>query len=146
MPLIGVRPDGASDQSQRPVLWIGRVGAAAVWLACHSVRHHAPAMFIVSEEAATAIRTAYEQEGEMSAAIEVRRLFPGITDNAAARECARTIASWTPLPLETLLEDAARARRLAIDLDGDPAALELERYAQEVEAEIHRRAVGDGGQ
>jgi hypothetical protein len=31
-------------------------------------------------------------------------------------------------PLETLLEDAARARRLAIVLDGDPAALELERY------------------
>ena len=43
-------------------------------------------------------------------------------------------------PLETLLEDAARARRLAIVLDGDPAALELERYAEEVEAEIHRRA------
>jgi hypothetical protein len=30
-------------------------------------------------------------------------------------------------PLETSLEDAARARRLAIVLDGDPAALELER-------------------
>ena len=55
-------------------------------------------MFIVSEEAATAIRTAYEQEGELSAAIEVRRLFPGITDNAKARECARTIAGWKPLP------------------------------------------------
>jgi hypothetical protein len=57
-----------------------------------------PAMFVVSEEAAAAIRTAYEQEGELSAAIEVRRLFPGITDNARARECARTIAGWKPLP------------------------------------------------
>jgi hypothetical protein len=47
-------------------------------------------------------------------------------------------------PLETLLEDAARARRLAIVLDGDPAALELERYAEEVEAEIHRRGGGLG--
>jgi hypothetical protein len=28
---------------------------------------------------------AHEQEGELSAAIEVRRLFPGITDNAEAR-------------------------------------------------------------
>jgi hypothetical protein len=37
-------------------------------------------------------------------------------------------------PLEALLEDAARARRLAIVLDGDPAALELERYAEEVES------------
>jgi hypothetical protein len=62
------------------------------------MRHHAPAMFIVSEEAATAIRAAYEQEGELSAAIELRRLFPGITDNAAAQECARTIAGWKPLP------------------------------------------------
>jgi hypothetical protein len=50
-------------------------------------------------------------------------------------------------PLETLLEEAARARRLAIVLYGDPAALELERYAEEVEAEIHRRAAGmDRGQ
>jgi hypothetical protein len=57
-----------------------------------------PTMFIVSEEAATAIRTAYEQEGELSAAIEVRRLFPGITDNAKARECARSIADWEPRP------------------------------------------------
>jgi hypothetical protein len=47
--------------------------------------------------------------------------------------------------LEALLEDAARARRLAIVLDGDPAALELERYAEEVEAEIQRRAVVDWG-
>jgi hypothetical protein len=56
-------------------------------------------MFIVSEEAAAAIRTAYEQEGELSAAaVELRRLFPGITDNAAARECVRSIARWKPLP------------------------------------------------
>jgi hypothetical protein len=45
-------------------------------------------------------------------------------------------------PLETLLEDAARARRLAIVLDGDPAAIELERYAEELEAEIQRRVAG----
>jgi hypothetical protein len=57
-----------------------------------------PAMFVVFEEAAAAIRAAYEQEGELSAAIEVRRLFPGITDHAEARECARTIAGWMPRP------------------------------------------------
>ena len=57
-----------------------------------------PGMFCVSEAEAAAIRTAYEQGGEFSAAIELRRLFPGITDNAKARECARTIAGWTPLP------------------------------------------------
>ena len=43
-------------------------------------------------------RTAFEQQGELSAAVELRRLFPGITDNGQARECARVIAGWTPLP------------------------------------------------
>jgi hypothetical protein len=42
-------------------------------------------MFIVSEEAA-------------AAAVELRRWFPGITDNANARSCARSIAGWQPLP------------------------------------------------
>jgi hypothetical protein len=55
-------------------------------------------MFVVTEAAAAAIRAIFEQEGELSAAIEVRRLFPGITDNGKARECARTIAGWKPLP------------------------------------------------
>ena len=57
-----------------------------------------PGMFCVTETEAAAIRAAYEQGGELSAAIELRRLFPGITDNAKARECARAIAGWTPLP------------------------------------------------
>jgi hypothetical protein len=69
-----------------------------------------PAMFLVSEADATAIRTAYE-EGELSAAIEVRRLFPGITDNAQARECARTIAGWKPLPAAACQITRLRLRR-----------------------------------
>jgi len=55
-------------------------------------------MFVVSEAEADAIRAAFVQRGELSAAIELRRLFPGITDNVQARECARTIAGWKPLP------------------------------------------------
>jgi hypothetical protein len=47
-------------------------------------------MFVVTEAEAAAIRAIYQQRGELSAAIELRRLFPGITDNAQARECART--------------------------------------------------------
>ena len=53
-------------------------------------------MFVVTEADAAAIRAAFEQEGELSAAIELRRRFPGITDNAKARQCARSIAGWTP--------------------------------------------------
>ena len=55
-------------------------------------------MFVVSEAEAAAIRTAFEQQGELSAAIELRRLFPGITDNLQARDVARVIAAWKPLP------------------------------------------------
>jgi hypothetical protein len=57
-----------------------------------------PGMFCVSEAEAAAIRAAYEQGGELSAAIELRRLFPGITDNARAWECARTIIGWAERP------------------------------------------------
>jgi hypothetical protein len=55
-------------------------------------------MFVVSEAEAAAIRTAFDRGGEFSAAVELRRLFPGVTDNAQARECARTIAAWKPTP------------------------------------------------
>ena len=67
-------------------------------LAGHAPRHHAPCMFVVTEAEAAAIRATFEQQGELSAAIELRRLFPGITDNVQARECARVIACWQPLP------------------------------------------------
>ena len=35
-------------------------------------------MFTVSEAEASAIRAVYEQRGELSAAVELRRRFPGI--------------------------------------------------------------------
>jgi hypothetical protein len=54
-------------------------------------------MFVVTEAEAAAIRAVFEQRGELPAAIELRRRFPGITDNAQARECARTIAGWSPM-------------------------------------------------
>jgi hypothetical protein len=48
-------------------------------------------MFLVTEADADAIRAIFNQEGELSAAIELRRRFPGITDNAKARALR-----WTP--------------------------------------------------
>jgi len=56
------------------------------------------AMYVVTEADAAAIREVDERDGELSAAIELRRRFPGITDNAKAREQARAIAGWQPLP------------------------------------------------
>lgn len=39
----------------------------------------------------------FERGGEFAAAVELRRRFPGISDNEQARRCARTIAGWKPL-------------------------------------------------
>jgi hypothetical protein len=63
-------------------------------------------MYVVTEADAAAIREVYERDGELSAAMELRRRFPGITDNVKAREQARAIAGWRPLP-----ERPARRRR-----------------------------------
>jgi hypothetical protein len=56
-------------------------------------------MFVVTEADAAAIRAVFEQHGEYAAAVELRRLFPGVLHNAEARECARAIAGWKPLPV-----------------------------------------------
>jgi hypothetical protein len=71
-------------------------------------------MFVVTEADATAIRAVYEQRGELSAAVELRRRFPGITDNAQARKYARTTAYWKPLPLRTVkrMPKVPRLRRV----------------------------------
>ena len=60
-------------------------------------------MFVVTEAEAAAIRAAFVRGGDFSAAVELRRMFPGITDTAQAREYACTIAGWKPLkPLPKL--------------------------------------------
>jgi hypothetical protein len=65
-------------------------------------------MFTVSEAEAAAIRTAFEQRGELSAAVELRRLFPGVTELADAKACARIIAGWKPLPVRPRLVSRSR--------------------------------------
>ena len=71
-------------------------------------------MFVVTEEDEAAIRAIYEQLGEFVAAVELRLRFPGITDNAQARACVRTIAGWQPLPLRPVkrMPKTPRLRRM----------------------------------
>jgi hypothetical protein len=69
-------------------------------------------MFVVTDAEAAAIRAVYEQRGELSAAVELRQRFPGITDNAQARECARTIAGWKPLRAVKRMPKPPRLRRM----------------------------------
>jgi hypothetical protein len=51
-------------------------------------------MFCVTEAQAAVIRATFKQSGELSAVVELRRLFPGLGNMALARECVRTIAGW----------------------------------------------------
>ena len=77
-------------------------------------------MFLVSKEAADAIRTVYLDRGEWPAVAELRRFYK-IDDNAAALKCARTIASWTPLPETAKNEKPAPRRRRREGHDDDDA-------------------------
>ena len=77
-------------------------------------------MFAITEAEAAAIRAIYQQRGELSAAVELRRRFPGITDNAQARECARTIAAWQPpRPVKRLPKPPPGALRRGASSRGD---------------------------
>jgi hypothetical protein len=70
-------------------------------------------MFAIPEADAATIRALFYEEGELSAAIEVRRRFPGVVDNTKARACARTIAGWTPLPAPPSTVTRLRPRKHA---------------------------------
>jgi len=59
---------------------------------------HGSWMFTVTDAQAAAIRRVFVEQGELHAVIELRRHFPGITDSATARECARIIARSQPPP------------------------------------------------
>ena len=65
----------------------------------NDVQTQASGMFIVDEKASEAIRRAWDDSGELSAVVELRRHFPLITDNAQARLCVQTIVGWTQRPV-----------------------------------------------
>jgi hypothetical protein len=113
---VAVAPDRAVQrQGTAGRVSIQQLREAHAALADCGARQHAIGMFVVTEADAAAIRAVFTQEGELSAAIELRRRFPGITDNAKARTYARTIAGWKPLPpppcsIIQLRRRSARAR------------------------------------
>jgi hypothetical protein len=74
-------------------------------------------MYVVTAVDAAAIREVYERNGELSAAIDLPRRFPGFVDNAVARQQARAIAAWTPLPDRPKPRGAARKAPLPLTED-----------------------------
>jgi len=66
---------------------------------------------MVNEADVAAIHEAFQQGGELLAAVEFRRRFPGITDNEKARDFALTIAGWKPHALPPAPAKTRRRRR-----------------------------------
>ena len=69
---------------------------------------HGEGMIAVTEREAAGLRAVFYEAGELSAAVELRRLYPGIGTLAQARMCVRTIAGWvappvTPAPTEKII-------------------------------------------
>jgi hypothetical protein len=52
-------------------------------------------MFAIDEAGTAAILAAFDRDGEPAAAAELRRRFPGLSENAAL-EAARMIVRWRP--------------------------------------------------
>ena len=53
-------------------------------------------MFVLNVTETALIQAAWNSGGEFAAAVELRRLFPGISDMDNARRCARIVAGWQP--------------------------------------------------
>jgi len=58
-------------------------------------------MFAITEAEPAAIRAAFEQRGELSAVVELRRLFPCHRQRAGAGVRPRH-RGWKPLPLRAV--------------------------------------------
>jgi RecB family exonuclease len=70
-------------------------------------------MFVVTEADAAAIRANFDEQGELSAAIELRRRFPGIADDSEALARVRTIGDRKKSPLPVMpRRNTERARPL----------------------------------
>lgn len=59
---------------------------------------HASTMFAIDDATVVIVRHAFDEHGELAAAVELRRHFPGIGDLAWAREVVRIILRWQPIP------------------------------------------------
>ena len=79
------------------------------WLACRRSRHHA--LGHVCRFRGSRRRDPRHLGARGRGVGRHCRLFPGITDNVRARECARTIAGWKPLPAAACQISRSRLRR-----------------------------------
>jgi hypothetical protein len=89
-----------ADSRQADILGAGADGRRdhlRATLAAPDPRRDRRGMFSISDADVAAIVDASERGGGLSAKIEVRRLFPGIPENAEALWAAMNIAGWEAL-------------------------------------------------
>jgi hypothetical protein len=63
-----------------------------------------PGMFALDESDVTAILAAFDRDGEPAAVAELRRRFPGLSENAGL-EATRMIVRWRPARDESAKPD-----------------------------------------
>jgi hypothetical protein len=54
-------------------------------------------MFAIDDATVVAVRHAFDEHGELAAAVELRRHFAGIGDLAWARQVVRIVLGWQPI-------------------------------------------------
>ena len=79
-------------------------------------------MFCVTEAQAATIRATFEQRGELSAVVELRRLFPGIANMAVARQCVQAIVGWQLTQTRSATRSGFYRRKQAVPV-GHPNAI-----------------------
>jgi hypothetical protein len=72
------------------LLQLTAASLAALWTG----RQDGTQMFSLTENEIASVHAAFEAGGEFAASVELRRLFPGITDLQKARQCARIVVGW----------------------------------------------------
>jgi hypothetical protein len=79
-------------------------GIPSAGIAKPPLQGHAPRMFAITEADTDAILAAFDRDGEPAAVVELRRRFPGLSENAGL-EATRMIVRWRPARDESAKPD-----------------------------------------
>ena len=79
-------------------------GIPSAGIAKPPLQGYAPRMFAITEADTDAILAAFDRDGEAAAVVELRRRFPGLSENAGL-EATRMIVRWRPARDESAKPD-----------------------------------------
>jgi hypothetical protein len=97
------------------VLLSNKLRAAHTALSDGCAHHHAIGVFVVTRPMLAQFALSSLRKESYRLLSSCADGFPGIIDNALARECARSIAGWTPLPAQPHPVTRLRPRKDRVD-------------------------------